>query len=201
MEKKYLINLECSINALAELIALGLEKHCTITKLEVVDQPSEEKKKPLEVVSHKIEFKHPTHIANPVVEKDVPIPNKSVSNEPVRKITSWDVYEILRENFDLQKTFKTRDIAQIALRMGFDQGVSSISAHISRMNAVDLIYRCGGTQVSGYVYKMNALQNKKEFNRKIAAYNNKAKSKERKRSAAKNGWFNLTEFQRQYNAN
>lgn len=201
MEKKYLINLECSINALAELIALGLEKHCTITKLEMFDQPSEEKKKPLEVASHKIEFKHPTRIVNPVIEKDVPIPNKSVSNESVKKITSWDVYEILRQNFDLQKPFKTRDVAQIALLMGFDQAKGSISGHISRMKAVDLIYRCGGTPVSGYVYKMNDLQNKKEFNRKMAAYNNKAKSKERKRSAAKNGWFNLTEFQRQYNAN
>ena len=49
MEKKYLINLECSINALAELIALGLEKHCTITKLEMFDQPAEEKKPALQV--------------------------------------------------------------------------------------------------------------------------------------------------------
>ena len=47
MEKKYLINLECSIQALAELIALGLEKHCTITKLEMFEQPAEEKQEPL----------------------------------------------------------------------------------------------------------------------------------------------------------
>jgi hypothetical protein len=198
MEKKYLINLECSINALAELIALGLEKHCTITKLEMFDQPSEEKKPALQVASHKIEFKHPTRIVDPVIEKDVPIPTKK---EPIRKISGWDVYEILRENYHPQKTFKTRDINQIALRKGFDQTANSVSAHMTRMNAVSLVHRCGGNKTAGYVYRMSALRNKKDFNKLMASYENKAKAKERKKSAAKNSWFNLAEFQRQYNAN
>jgi len=197
MEKKYLINLECSIQALAELIALGLEKHCTITKLEMFEQPAEKKQEPLRVAAHKIDFKHPARVA-PVVEKNVPIP---IKKEPVRKISGWDVYEILRENFHPQKTFKARDINQIALRMGFDQTANSVSAHMTRMNAVNLVHRCGGNKTAGYVYRMSALRNKKDFNKAMASYENKAKLRERKKSAAKNSWFNLAEFQRQYNAN
>jgi len=45
------------------------------------------------------------------------------------------------------------------------------------------------------------LRNKKDFNKAMSSYNNKTKAREQKRSAAKNGWFNLAEFQRQYNAN
>ena len=196
MEKKYLINLECSINALAELIALGLEKHCTITKLEVVDRP-EEKQQPLRVASHKIDFKHPA-TAVPIVERQPPAPKKE---KIVRKISSWDVYEILREHFHPQKTFKSRDVAQIALRLGFDQSVTSVSAHISRMKAVHLIERCGGNRVSGYVHRMNELRNKRDFNRVMSSYNNKMKRKERERSARKNnGWWNLADLQKQVNS-
>ncbi len=190
MEKKYLINVECSINALAELIALGLEKHCTITKLEVVDQP-------LRVDAHKIEFKHPARVSPPVAK---PAPTQQTIDAG-RKITGWDVYEILRENFHPQKTFTTKAVSDLALVNGFDQAKGSISGHISRMKSVKLIERCGGTSGTGYIYRLNALRNKKDFNKAMSSYNNKAKAREQKRSAAKNGWFNLADFQRQYNAN
>ena len=197
MEKKYLINLECSINALAELIALGLEKHCTITKLEMFDQPAEEKKPALQVASHKIEFKHPARVSPPVAKPSLAEPLIDTGN----KITGWDVYEILRENFHPQKTFTTKAVSDLALVNGFDQAKGSISGHISRMKSVKLIERCGGTSGTGYIYRLNALRNKKDFNKAMSSYNNKTKAREQKRSAAKNGWFNLAEFQRQYNAN
>lgn len=197
MEKKYLINLECSINALAELIALGLEKHCTITKLEMFDQPAEEKKPELQVASHKIEFKHPARVIPPVAKPAT----TQQTTDAGRKITGWDVYEILRENFHPQKTFTTKAVSDLALVNGFDQAKGSISGHISRMKSVKLIERCGGTSGTGYIYRLNALRNKKDFNKAMSSYNNKTKAREQKKSADKNGWFNLAEFQRQYNAN
>jgi len=197
MEKKYLINLECSINALAELIALGLEKHCTITKLEMFDQPAEEKKPALQVASHKIEFKHPARVSPPVAK---PSPTEQYIDKG-NKISGWDVYEILRENFHPQKTFTTKAVSDLALVNGFDQAKGSISGHISRMKSVKLIERCGGTSGTGYIYRLNALRNKKDFNKAMSSYNNKIKAREQKKSADKNGWFNLAEFQRQYNAN
>jgi hypothetical protein len=194
MEKKYLINLECSINALAELIALGLEKHCTITKLEMFDQPAEEKKPALQVASHKIEFKHPT-TAMPV--KVEPVIKKKTS---IKKIANWDVYEILKARF-LNRRFISKDVYQQALRDGFDCTNSAISGHLSRMRSVGLIEQNGGNKATGFVYVINELKSKKDFTKAISGYNNKAKARERQRSAAKNGWFNLAEFQRAYNSN
>lgn len=190
MEKKYLLKLECSINGFAELIASGLPDGCTITKLDVLDAP-------LKIAAHKVELKQPEKILPIIDEPFEEIPQK----EKVQKITGWDVYEIMREHFHPQRTFKSYDICQLALAKGFDQTSGAVSGHISRMNSVRLIERCGGQRKTGYVYRLTALRNKKDFTKLISGYHNKAKAKEQKKSAAKNGWFNLAEFQRQYNAN
>jgi len=194
MEKKYLINLECSINALAELIALGLEKHCTITKLEMFEQPAEEKQEPLRVAAHKIDFKHPTKAMPNKVE---PVKKKKTC---IKKITGWDVYELLREEF-LNCTFISRDVAQHALQKGFDCTASAISGHLSRMRTVGLIEQYSGNPRVGYVYVINQLKNKKDFTKAISGYYNKAKAREKQKSAQKNGWWKLDQLQRQYNAN
>jgi len=194
MEKKYLINLECSINALAELIALGLEKHCTITKLEMFDQPAEEKKPALQVASHKIEFKHPARAMPTTVE---PVKKKKTC---IKKITGWDVYELLRKEF-LNCTFTSKDVAQQAFRKGFDCTAGAISGHLSRMRIVGLIDQYSGNSRMGYVYVINQLKNKKDFTKAISGYNNKAKAREKQKSAQKNGWWKLDQLQRQYNAN
>ena len=194
MEKKYLINLECSINALAELIALGLEKHCTITKLEMFDQPAEEKKPALQVASHKIEFKHPAKLM-PVEVK--PVKKKKTC---IKKISGWDVYELLRKEF-LNCTFISKDVAQHALREGFDCSAGAISGHLSRMRIVGLIEQHSGNSRMGYVYVINELKSKKDFTKAISSYDNKRKAKETQKSAQKNGWWKLNELQRHYNAN
>jgi len=194
MEKKYLINLECSIQALAELIALGLEKHCTITKLEMFEQPAEEKQEPLRVAAHKIDFKHPTKAMPNKVE---PVKKKKTC---IKKITGWDVYELLREEF-LNCTFISRDVAQHALQKGFDCTASAISGHLSRMRTVGLIEQYSGNPRVGYVYVINQLKNKKDFTKAISGYYNKAKAREKQKSAQKNGWWKLDQLQRQYNAN
>jgi len=194
MEKKYLINLECSIQALAELIALGLEKHCTITKLEMIEQPAEEKQEPLRVAAHKIDFKHPTKAMPNKVE---PVKKKKTC---IKKITGWDVYELLREEF-LNCTFISRDVAQHALQKGFDCTASAISGHLSRMRTVGLIEQYSGNPRVGYVYVINQLKNKKDFTKAISGYYNKAKAREKQKSAQKNGWWKLDQLQRQYNAN
>jgi len=187
MEKKYSLKLECSINGFAELIASGLPDGCTITKLYVVDAP-------LKVAAHKIDFKHPAKAMPNEVE---PVKKKKTC---IKKISGWDVYELLRKEF-LNCTFTSKDVAQQALRKGFDCTAGAISGHLSRMRTVGLIDQYSGNSKMGYVYVINELKNKKDFTKAISSYYNKAKAKETQKSAQKNGWWKLDQLQRQYNAN
>ena len=186
MEKKYSLKLECSINGFAELIASGLPDGCTITKLDVMDEP-------LKVAAHKINFKHPAKAMPNEVE---PVKKKKTC---IKKISCWDVYELLRKEF-LNCTFITKDVAQAALIAGFDCTNGAISGHLSRMRSVGLIEQSGGSQATGFVYSINELKNKKDFTKAISSYKNKLKAKETQRSAQKNGWWKLNDLQRQYNA-
>lgn len=187
MEKKYFVSMECSINGFAELIASGLPDGCTITRLDAINAP-------LKVAEHKIDFKHP---AKAMPNEVQPVKKKKTC---VKKISNWDVYELLRKEF-LNCTFISKDVAQQALVAGFDCTAGAISGHLSRFRSVGLIEQYGGNKTLGYVYVINELKNKKDFNKAISSYNNKAKARERKKSAAKNGWCKLADIQRQYNAN
>lgn len=186
MEKKYSLKLECSVNGFAELIASGLPDGCTITKLDVMDAP-------LKVAAHKIDFKHPAKAMPNEVE---PVKKKKTC---IKKISGWDVYELLRKEF-LNCTFISKDVAQHALREGFDCSAGAISGHLSRMRIVGLIEQHSGNSRMGYVYVINELKSKKDFTKAISSYDNKRKAKETQKSAQKNGWWKLNDLQRQYNA-
>lgn len=188
MTQKYIIKMECTKTALAELIALGLEQHASITQIEVM-KPEESKPveaKPVQdATDFKISFKH----------KPAP---KSPPKRHTHNISGWEVYELLIKNYHPQKTFRTGNIFDLSIAIGFRPTRNSISSHLSKMTAVGLLERCGGDPNGGFVYRMTPLRSKKDFIKAMSGYNNKAKIRENEKSKRANRWFNLAELQMQH---
>ena len=145
MSENYIITLECSKEALGELIATGLERHATITKVEAVTkeepQPEPEPRQP---VTHQL------HLS---------IPPKPTTYQPKykKKITNWEIYQVAVDAFHPQKQFTSRDLTRECFRSGFEIGPTSAAAHLTRLCESGVIKRIGGSAEVGYVYSVNAV--------------------------------------------
>lgn len=187
MPQKYIIKMECTKTALAELIALGLEQHASITQIEAMQ--AEQMPKPDDF---KISFKHlPAAKPTAKIKDD----RKTYGG---RKIKGYDVYQLLIKNYHPQKTFKSSNIYDLAIAMGFVPTRNAISAHLSRMSAVGLLEQCGGNSRTGFVFRLTQLRNKREFLKMSATYDNRPKAREQAKSKKSNKWFSLAEFQKQH---
>src|SRR6056300_403133 len=107
MTDNYIITLECSKDALGELIATGLERHATITNIVAATKPEP---KPVHRVT--VQVPDPEPASQPVlrgVYHPGPRPRSRIVSP--KKVSGWDVYQIIVGSFHPQKTFKSKDLA------------------------------------------------------------------------------------------
>jgi len=148
MPENYIITLECSKDALGELIATGLERHATITKVEAVTkeepQPEPETRQP---VTHQLK------LAIPAQTKAKKQPKSGYQ----KKITGWQIYQIAIDAFHPQKQFTSRDLTKECHRAGYEIGPSAAAGHLTRLCRAGVTKKIGGGPEVGYLYSVNAV--------------------------------------------
>ena len=157
MTDNYIITLECSKEALGELIATGLERHATITKVEAAAKPEP---KPVHRVT--VQVPDPKPASQPVLRGVYhPGPRSRIVSR--KKVSGWDVYQVIVGSFHPQKTFKSKDLAKECKRAGYDVSHSSASAHMMRFREAGLITKVGGDRLNGYVHTVNRVVTRTQF--------------------------------------
>ena len=156
--EKYIITLECNKTALAELIATGLERHATITKVEVAEEKPSIK---LAAVAGSKTVSEP--VSEPVLEgafrgnPQVPMHRKQV--------TGWEVYKTAVDSFHPQKTFMSADLTSECRRNGLKMSNNSAASHLYRMRVCGLIKKIGGNSSAGYIHVVAKNVGRQEFER------------------------------------
>jgi len=161
MSEKYIITLECDKNALAELIATGLERHATITKVEAAQQ---------DLVSVKLSAVAGSKPAPEPVLRGAFYPGNPAKQEKpkVRNITCWQLYKVAVDTYYPQKTFKSRELANEARRIGLTVTDSAAAAHLFRLHEAGVVRRVGGNNSLGYVYSIARDIGKQELRRTLS---------------------------------
>ena len=163
MSKNYIITLECSKEALAELIATGLERHAKITSVEAAVQPTAT---PEPRPVHRVTVQtRPRRTPTPSLREILDSPPRSRINSS-KKISGWDVYQIIVDCFHPQKTFKSKDVREECKRAGFEVSHNSASAHLNRFRSVGLIKKIGGDRMNGFVHTVGPVVTRSEFERR-----------------------------------
>ena len=190
---KYLIKIKCDKQGLAEILAAAIDSEANIE----IDYEAIKDKKPI-VVRENVDVPPPLTTA-PDFDCSYKHPPKSKVVQPYeQKLRAWDLYELLYRQFDNPKQrFKMRDAHKLQTLHSFDATRSSVSAHLTRMNAVGLVNRVDGSKsTGGYVYELAGDKlPKRKFNDAISRYDRRVKSKERQRSEDQNRWYNLGKLQ------
>ena len=155
MTDNYIITLECSRDALGELIATGLEQSATITTLKSAETKVLDMTNMLSSVSvHKpSEVLAPSEMSN----------DQANSKKIKRRLSSWEVYEVALNFFPPYGTFTSQDLdAAISLRYERKK-FNSASAHLHHFNRLGIVERIDGTRSTGYVYVIRKNLKKLEF--------------------------------------
>ena len=165
MSKNYIITLECSKDALAELIATGLERHATITIVEAaVEQEPAPQPEPRPV--HRVTVQaRPKRAPEPVLRGTYYDGPRSRISSP-KKVSGWDIYQVVVDCFHPQKTFRSRDLREECKRAGFDVSQNSASAHLARFREADLVKKVGGNRMNGLVHTVCPVVTRSEFDRR-----------------------------------
>jgi hypothetical protein len=164
MTDNYIITLECSKDALGELIATGLERHATITNIVAATKPEP---KPAHRVTVQVpdEKPKPEPASQPVLRGVYhPAPRSPITR--TRKVSGWDVYQIIVGSFHPQKTFRSKDLLKECRRAGYDMTLNSTASHIHRFREAGLITKIGGDRVNGFVHSVNRVVTRTEFERR-----------------------------------
>lgn len=152
--EKYIITLECNKSALAELIATGLERHATITKVEAAQEKQSVK---LAAVAGA----KPSH--EPVLRGAFYSGPKAPSWR--KQVSCWEVYKVAVDSFHPQKTFMSADLTAECRRKGIRMSNNSAASHLYRLRAAGLIKKIGGNSSSGYVHVVARNVGRQEFER------------------------------------
>ena len=152
--EKYIITLECNKTALAELIATGLERHATITKVEVAEEKPSIK---LAAVAGSKTVSEPVFEGAFRGNPQVPMHRKQV--------TGWEVYKTAVDSFHPQKTFMSADLTSECRRNGLKMSNNSAAAHLYRMRVCGLIKKIGGNSSAGYIHVVAKNVGRQEFER------------------------------------
>ena len=162
MPDNYIITLECSKDALGELIATGLERHATITNIVAATKPEP---KPAHRVTVQVPDPKPQPAPEPVLRGAYyPGPRSRITR--TRKVSGWDVYQVVVGSFHPQKTFKSRDLLKECKRAGYDMTINSTSSHIQRFREAGFVTKVGGDRVNGFVHSVNRVVTRTEFERR-----------------------------------
>lgn len=193
---KYLIKIKCDKQGLAEILAAAIDSEANIE----IDYEAIKDNKPV-IVRENVDVPPPLTTAQDF-DCSYKHPTKKEAKTSVKKISGWELYKILVDNFPSnsheQVSFKTGQAFDLQNIHGFNGTRNSISAHLSRMAAVGITKRTGGNPHNGgYTYVLNGRKNKKDFTRLISRYENIAKAKERQRSKDQNRWYNLGLLQKE----
>ena len=157
MSEKYIITLECNKTALAELIATGLERHATITKVEAAHEKASVK---LAAVAGS------KSAPEPVLRGAFhPGPKAPYKPKFQRNVTGWMAYKVAVASFHPQKTFKSSDLRSECERNGMTMTNNSSAAHLNRLRDAGLVRIVGGEGRRGYVYSVARDLGKPEFQR------------------------------------
>ena len=160
MTDNYIITLECSKEALGDLIATGLERHATITNIVAATKPEP---KPVHRVT--VQVPQPKPAPQPVL-RGVYHPGPRSRITRTRKVSGWDVYQVVVGSFHPQKTFKSRDLLMECKRAGYDMTINSASSHIQRFREAGFVTKVGGDRVNGFVHSVNRVVTRTEFERR-----------------------------------
>lgn len=152
--EKYIITLECNKTALAELIATGLERHATITKVEVAEEKPSIK---LAAVAGSKTVSEPVFEGAFRGNPQVPMHRKQV--------TGWEVYKTAVDSFHPQKTFMSADLTSECRRNGLKMSNNSAASHLYRMRVCGLIKKIGGNSSAGYIHVVAKNVGRQEFER------------------------------------
>ena len=155
--EKYIITLECNKTALAELIATGLERHATITKVEVAEEKPSIK---LAAVAGSKTVSEPVFGGAFRGNPQVPMHRKQV--------TGWEVYKTAVDSFHPQKTFMSADLTSECRRNGLKMSNNSAASHLYRMRVCGLIKKIGGNSSAGYIHVVAKNVGRQEFERIMA---------------------------------
>ena len=161
MSENFIITLECSKQALGQLIATGLEQHATITKVEAA-KSSRPKPEPEPTPAPKPHVTHRLHLTAP--PQVMPKPTKI---KRTRKLIAWVVYQAAIDAFHPQKDFTTHDLARELRRSGHEASLSAVSAHLTRLRAISAIRSDHGDRVTGYINTVNKVMTRTEMERRI----------------------------------
>ena len=159
MTDNYIITLECSKEALGELIATGLERHATITKVEAAAKPEP---KQVHRVTVQVPEPKPKPAPQPVL-RGVYHPGPRSRITRTQRVSGWDVYQVVVGSFHPQKTFKSRDLLKQCKRAGYDITINSASSHLQRFREAGLITKVGGDHLNGYIHTVNRVVTRTEF--------------------------------------
>lgn len=169
MSKNYIITLECSKDALAELIATGLERHATITKVEAAIEQKPEPApapQPESRPVHRVTVQaRPKRAPQPVLRGAYYDGPRSRISSP-KKVSGWDIYQVVVDCFHPQKTFRSRDLRMECKRAGFDVSQNSASAHLNRFRASGFVKKVGGDRMNGFVHTVCPVVTRSEFERR-----------------------------------
>ena len=152
--EKYIITLECNKTALAELIATGLERHATITKVEVAEEKPSIK---LAAVAGSKTVSEPVFEGAFRGNPQVPMHRKQV--------TGWEVYKTAVDSFHPQKTFMSADLTSECRSNGLKMSNNSAASHLYRMRVCGLIKKIGGNSSAGYIHVVAKNVGRQEFER------------------------------------
>ena len=156
MTDNYIITLECSKQALGQLIATGLEQHATITKVEVA-KPSQPKPEPEPTPAPKPHVTHRLHLTAP--PQVMPKPAKAKCK---RKVSAWVVYQAAIDAFHPQKDFTSAELVRELRRAGHEVTVNSVSGHLTRLRRISAIRSDHGNRSTGYINTVNKVLTRTE---------------------------------------
>ena len=158
MSEKYIITLECNKSALAELIATGLERHATITKVEVA-----EKKASIKLAA--VAGSKPVN--KPVNEPALEGAFRGDPKVPLwrKQVTCWEVYKVAIDSFHPQNTFMSADLTSECRRNGIRMSNNSAASHLYRLRKVGLVKKIGGSGNAGYIHVVAKNVGHQEFER------------------------------------
>jgi len=162
MTDNYIITLECSKEALGDLIATGLERHATITNIVAATKTEP---KPVHRVTVQVPEPQPKPAPQPVLRGAYhPGPRSRIVSP--KKVSGWDVYQVIVGSFHPQKTFRSKDLRMECKRAGYDVSHNSASAHLLRFRDAGLVTKVGGDRTNGFVHTVNRVVTRTEFERK-----------------------------------
>jgi hypothetical protein len=190
---KYLIKIKCDKQGLAEILAAAIDSEANIE----IDYEAIKENKPV-VVRENVDVPPPLTTA-PAFDCSYKHPPKPKAVQPYeQKLRAWDLYEMMHQQYAKPKQrFMARDAYRLQSLYGFDATKSSVSSHLTRMNAVGLVNRVDGSQTTGgFVYELAGDKlTKNKFSVAISRYDRKLKVRARQRSQDQARWYNLGKLQ------